>query len=160
MNDAHDNPLTPQGEARRDGMLGELAEIMSRTHRARRVRRRVIGSTGCLGLLLVVGRLAMPLFTHPGEVRPQIVEHLPNREAPAAAKAIAQTRPAITLRVRTDPSIVERYRAAPTGAIVRMDDATLIETLAAIHRPAGLIRFADRVALSAPVTDAELGIGQ
>ena len=141
-------------------MLGELVGIMAQTRRARRVRRRVLATVGCVGLLLVVGRLAMPLFTRPGVVRPQIVEHLPDREAPAAVKAIAQTRPAITLRVRTDPSIVERYRAAPTGVIVRMDDATLIETLAAIHRPAGLIRFADRVALSAPVTDAELGIGQ
>jgi len=160
MNDPNDNRLTPQGEARRDAMLGELVGIMAQTRHARRVRRRVIGTVGCMGLLLVVGRLAMPLFTHSGEVRPQIVEHLPDREAPATVKTIAQTRPAITLRVQTDPSIVDRYRAFPTGATVRMDDATLIETLAAIHRPAGLIRFDDRVALSAPVTDAELGIGQ
>jgi hypothetical protein len=55
---------------------------------------------------------------------------------------------------------MEQYRAKPTGRTTRLDDAMLIETLASIHRPAGLIHFGDQVRLSAPVTDEELNLQQ
>ncbi len=66
----------------------------------------------------------------------------------------------VTITVQTDQSNLGRYRAEPPRSIVRMDDRVLIETLASINRPAGLIRFGDRLRLSAPVTDADLGIRQ
>jgi hypothetical protein len=61
--------------------------------------------------------------------------------------------------VRTDPTIVQRYRAQPAESqVIRLTDQSLLDTLASIHRPAGLIYRDDRVVLSAPVTDEELGL--
>jgi hypothetical protein len=62
--------------------------------------------------------------------------------------------------VHTDPTVLERCRARPTGSVLRIDDRTLLTALVSINRPAGLIRIDGQVRLSAPVTDAELEINQ
>ncbi len=156
MNDDAGNQLTPQGQVRREVMLGELVELMARTRRARKVRRKVGAAVACVGLLLVASRWAIPLWSNRGEVAPRIVEHSSERRAPSMVTRISNTVPTVTLRVHTDSSVVERYRATPVDRVIRMDDSALLATLVSIHRPAGLIRFGDRIALSAPVTDEEL----
>ncbi|MFQ5489511.1 MAG: hypothetical protein ACE5GE_02215, partial [Phycisphaerae bacterium] len=61
-----------------------------------------------------------------------------------------------TMIVGTSTSALDRYRARPGERVVRLDDRTLLATLASIGRPAQLIFDGDRPRLSTPVTDAEL----
>lgn len=183
MTESANEALSRAGEMRREAMLDDLLDVMARTQRARRTRRRTIAATAtiCVSVLAVwvvgpfsgvdsnervspiadngLGRdptttkfapaphaIGTNLAGDPG--------HLQRRVAPPAPV----NRAVVIRTVRTDPSIVERYRATSVDRAVRLDDEALIDTLASIHRPAGLIRFGDRVALSAPVTDAQLGM--
>ena len=157
MNDPRSEPLSPAGLARREAMFDELVEVMTRTHRARRTRRRMLAIGGCTGLLLLLIRLSLPVASTPTKA-PQIADGPPQRSTGNVIDNSPEHRACVTVLVQTDPAVVERYRARPTGRIVRMDDRMLLETLASIHRPAGLIRFGDRIRLSAAVTDAESGL--
>ncbi|UCC29306.1 MAG: hypothetical protein JSU86_14020 [Phycisphaerales bacterium] len=151
--------LSSAGLARCEVMLGELVEVMTRTHRARLVRRRLLATGGGACLVLLLIRLALPGASDPGDPA-RIAESLTGSST-VVQPAEAPPRPAsITVIVETDASVLERCRAEPTQRVVRMDDSMLLETLASIKRPAGLIRYGGQTRLSAPVTDAELGIGQ
>ena len=124
------DPKTPGREA----MLEELLVAMAHLHRRRRRRRRVAGAA--LALLLAVGGVwvAGPLR---GGHEPFAIGHGgDHEEAP-----------------RTDLRDWER-----TGLIRQIDDAELIEILAEIDRPAGLIRTGSSIRLTEPVTDADLGL--
>ncbi len=160
MNDQQCEPLSPAGIARREAMLEELVEVVKGTHRARRRRRQALALGGCTSLLLALIWVGLPGASGPRDV-PSIAGQPPEaRQERAPAPEHPQRHLCVTTIVQTDPSVLERYRVQPTSHIVRMDDQMLLATLASINRPAGLIRFGDRVRLSAPVTDAELGLKQ
>lgn len=151
--------LSSAGLARREVMLGELVGVMKRTHRGRRVRRRLLATGGGVCLVFLLIRLALLGASDPSD--PARIAENPTGSSEVVYPAEAPSRPAsITVIVKTDASILERCRAEPTQRIVRMDDSMLLETLASINRPAGLIRYGGQTRLSTPVTDAELGIGQ
>ena len=130
------------GETRRLAMLADLVGTMRVVHRRRRRRRVALATvltlavaTG-LSILVRSGPFATPTTGTPPLTRP--------------VTAGARLRYEV---VATDPGILDRY--APRSATHRIeiiDDDTLLTELAAIDRPAGLIRYGDRIWLSAPVT--------
>ncbi len=151
-------PLSRGGLTRRDEMLHDLVGVMERTHRARRMRRRVLAAGGSLCVLVLLIALAIPGGTESPDTR-LVVESEASDPVPASVTTVVPQRAVvITSIVTTDPSVLDRYRANPSSFVVRMTDKTLLETLASIHRPAGLIRFGGEIRISAPVTDAELGL--
>ena len=159
MNDRQSEALSPAGLARREAMLDELIDAVKRTHRTRRLRRQLLAAGGCACLLLVLVWLALLGASIPGDVR-QFAEDSPDHPTGAMAENPPERQVCVTEVIQTDPTVLERYRARPTGRIMRMDDHVLLDTLAAIGRPAGLIRFGHRIRLSAPVTDVALGLRQ
>jgi hypothetical protein len=157
MNEDPREPLSPAGQARRAAMLGELLEAMQQTQRQRRARRRVLAAGGCACVLgIVVWAVSVNVL------RPAASERVASNPLDAEQRTtlpLPAARPAcVTTIVQTDPSVLERCRPAPTDRVVWIDDTTLLRTLASVNRPTGLIRIGDRVRLSAPVTDAELGL--
>jgi len=159
MNDVQPEQLSPTGLARREAMLDELIGVVKRTRRARRVRRRMLAVSGCMGLLLMMGWVARSGSPIPGEA-PRIAETASDSPSTIQHTTDPQRRHVVTLIVQTDPAVVERFRARPRDSIVRIDDRMLLDALASIDRPAGLIRFGDRIRLTKPVTDAELRLEQ
>jgi len=175
------NDLSPTGTARRDAMLGELVEVMRQTHRQRRIRRRTAGVI-CCGL--GVGLAGWFAFQSPNawERGSKVVERgvsEPERVVSSGGPASVPSgvkderegetdrRGGVTIvpwesssrrteMVVTDPSIRMRFAVHPTLIVEHVDDDTLVTLLVRIHRPAGLIRIGDRVALTVAVTDDEL----
>ena len=158
MSDEQDEQLSPAGLARRDKMLGDLVGVMERMHRARRLRHRLAASGGSACLLLLLVLLAIP-GSSDGPGAGELVETArPEITVPLGAPITSQGRSVLTELVTTDPSVLDRYRANPRAVVIRMNDRMLLDALASIGRPAGLVRFGDDVHVSAPVTDAELGL--
>ena len=158
MNESPDGQLSQVGRARREEMLGELVEVMERTHRARRVRRRALATGGSALVLAIFMYLVLPRVSQNPPV-PDFVENTPQRvPAPIGVQAEPQRTTVLTKVITSDPSVLERLRADPPQAVIRMNDRMLLDALASIDRPAGLIRLGDDIRLSAPVTDAELGL--
>ncbi len=141
--------LSPDAAARREVMLGELVGTMSRLHRRRRRVRRGVYSLAAMALIVGTFRLSQ----QPGD-HDTVVTSVSRPEVPT--QPVTQRESIAVELVHTDPTIRERYEATPATTIVRIDDGQLLSTLVEIGRPAGLIRFGERVALSAPVTDDEL----
>jgi hypothetical protein len=139
--------LSPQGQARREAMLDHLVGEMALVHRRRRARRAALSSAGAV--LLLVGLIR---FANLDSANNTLTLNPQSPEQNASVQPDAST----IMHVQTDPSIAERFRAAPIPIIVPINDAQLIETLVEIGRPAGLIQVGERIALSAPVTDEEL----
>ena len=160
MNEQQCEPLSPAGIARREAMLEELVEVVKRTRRVRRRRRQVLALGGCVSLLLALIWVGLPGASGPRDA-PPIAQQTPEAQQEVApAPEVPQRHLCVTTVVQTDPSVLERYRVQATSRVVHMNDQMLLATLASINRPAGLIRFGDRVRLSAPVTDVELGLKQ
>ncbi len=159
MSDRNCEPLSSAGVARREAMLDELNKVMERTHRNRRALRRIAATGGSACLMLLLIRLAFPGTSNPTDT-PRIVEDATGAPGVVEPVESAQRRGCVTVIVQTDESILERYRAKPTSRTVLMDDRMLVQTLASIDRPAGVIRFGDTIRLTGPVTDAELGLKQ
>ncbi len=159
MSDSQTQQLSRGGMARREAMLEELVESMARTHRRRRTRRRVLVAAGSACIVLVLLRLAFLSGGPSGDGR-ELANSADDKSAPIVDVPRQTQRGCVATVVMTDPTVLDRCRANPTGAVARIDDTKLLATLASINRPAGLIRFGDRVALSVPVTDAELTVEQ
>ncbi|HUU82431.1 MAG TPA: hypothetical protein VM243_02900 [Phycisphaerae bacterium] len=157
MTDQPPEALSPTGRDRREAMLDELVRTMERTHRNRRTRRRVLGTTAVVCLLLLLVRLALPEASTPGS-EPQITRNDATVSDPIEPPPAPRRPAVVTVLVQTDPSVLDRFRAQPTHRVVRIDDSQLVATLASINRPAGLIRFGDSLRLSTAVTDADLGL--
>ena len=151
--------LSPEGQARRDAMLGELLADMSQVHRRRRRVRAGAFSSIAAALILAAVLQVVSLKSPELPIASNVdnVGATPIIAAPvdAGASAAAQPESGIVW-VSTDPTVLARMTSAPTPIVVYINDAELLETLVHIGRPAGLIRFGDRLALSAPVTDEEL----
>jgi hypothetical protein len=129
-------------------MLGELLEVME-THRQRQRFRR---TAGVLAAALVVTLGAVYFVASAGSTAPSSPAQ---RAAAAPHPAVDATAPSVVTiaRVHTNPSVLERYRAAPRQAIDVVSDAELLLLLHEIERPAGLVRMGDDVFLTAFVAD-------
>ncbi len=159
MNDPPIEPLSPAGQARRQAMLDELVAAMELTHRRRRTRRRLLGGAGCMCLALALVWLLWTGASGPSHER-QFADQPDAPFSDSPTKEVQRHLAYVSHIVHTDPTVLERCRARPTGSVLRIDDRTLLAGLASINRPAGLIRIGGQVRLSAPVTDAELEINQ
>ncbi len=157
MHDPPSEPLSQAGQARREAMLDELVAVVSQTHRARRLRRHVLGSGVVVCLVLLLMRLGLPGAGGLDDGR-LLVNRTPDERRVVTPTEAPRRSGCVTVLVQTDPTVVDRYRARTTGLAVRMDDRMLLNALASINRPTGLIRFGDSLRLTAPVTDAELGL--
>ena len=155
MIEPQSDALSPAGASRRDAMLDGLVAAMRHTRRLRRVRRVVTSTAGGTGLVFLLIALASPSFVGP-KPAPQSGERVVADSGQPPPIVEHPSRGCVTRIVRTNVPR-DRFRAEPTSRVLRMDDRVLMETLTAIHRPTGLIRFGDRVRLTAAVTDAELG---
>jgi hypothetical protein len=113
---------------RRETMLGELLETMRRHHRRRRVRRG-LGAAAVTALVAAGGAWIVRA--------PQPAETV--RLAEAAA-----------------PRVVVVSGSHRTGVVRVIDDDGLVERLAEIDRPAGVIRSEGRIWLTSAVADADL----
>lgn len=130
----YDGALSQAGRVRADAMLTSLTAHMQRTHRNRRARRRA--ATIAAPTLLAVAAVALMRFP----------SRSPRSDTSPAPRVIARaepTGPLITI-VRSNASIVEQ---------VAISDNQLLDTLAAMDRPVGLVRSGDRVWLTRDVTD-------
>jgi len=143
MNEQDRSSLSDAGRVRREAMLGEIVAQMQRLHRRRRVRRTAAASACMVVLLIGLSLLAMPARGPAPDSR-MVVE----KPEPAPGVSIEI--------VRTDPSVLQRFAARPTSRTVLLDDEALLDELAAMDRPAGLIRSGGRVWLTADVVDARL----
>lgn len=137
-----DDHLSPQGQARREAMLGDLTAAMTTLRRRRRALR--------LGVSAATTTLLCFALFRTSQV-PTTDTRVATNPPPASSETVASR----TEHVQTDQGITARLRASPPTLVTRINDAQLLHTLVEIGRPAGLIRFGDRVALSAPVTDEE-----
>ena len=150
--------LSAEGQARRDAMLGELLVDMSQVHRRRR-RVRAGAFSSIAAALILAGVLRVGLFESgklPIAANVDKDGDLPMSAAPISADPAPSRSESGIVWVSTDVTILARMTSAPAPIVVYINDAELLETLVHIGRPAGLIRFGDRLALSAPVTDEEL----
>lgn len=144
MNDTDVGQTESVGVQRREEMLQRLVGVMEATHRYRRARRRAVAAGGVMAAAVLV-------FA----VRPILLREF----APARVTRSDSTRLARYLQViKTDPTTVGRFAARRTGRAQLIDDRTLRQVLLSINRPAEVIIEGDRIRLSAPVTDKDLGI--
>jgi hypothetical protein len=149
--------LSEAGLKRREQMLHELLDDLKTVQRRRRIRRNatltgapliVIGTA--LAIWLMIGGKSALAPPHDSPlVQNDLIEPGTNHVAPPLPK-----NPRVNVEfVQTDSRIVERYRAAGQPKVVMLDDASLLDALAQINRPAGLIRSQGRAWLTADVTD-------
>jgi len=145
--------LSEEGRRRRDAMLSGLQGEVVRSARRRRRRRRLGAGAAALGLL-VAGGVIIATLSPPPATAPPVADN--------GARSGAEARPArpesariIVRRVETDAGIASRLRAAGVVSVPihAVSDAELLETLAELGRPAGLVRTPERVWLTADVTD-------
>jgi hypothetical protein len=201
--------LSREGEHRRAAMLGELLGELESTRRGRAARKRLATAAG-FGLIVTGAVVVAVMQSRPsvptGGAGSASSSGSQAARAPGGDGGSAPTPPEPAKSaefihgvriVRTDPSIVDRWRAAaptgaavmtpgvpvaPSGVVIRtvttvgtsladfapdpaamarvtiraLSDEELIDALAAIGRPAGIIRMGGKVWLSAAVTDEEI----
>lgn len=153
MNDTRvDIELTPVGQRRREAMLEELIRTMRTVHRRRWIRR---GLAFASLPALALGAVAA-LWLARNEVKPSAPLLVHQNDAP---KVASPRRSASTIvRVQSDPSLLERYRAASRHHAIVLDDDSLLAALDALNRPAGIIRTASGAWLTRPVADDATGL--
>lgn len=149
MTPEHDDILlSPEGERRREAILRDVSLRLPRIVARRRARRRAVTGSLAIALVLTVGAATLLLRTPSRPVgAPPIVE-APALVAPLIDYAVVRTGP-------IDPSIYVKENPDAINAMVISDDELLRE-LAAMGRPAGLIRMNGRVRLSRDVVDPPL----
>ncbi len=153
MSDDFRTELSEQGRARRDAMLAELQSRVVRTARVRRVRSGVLAAAA-LGLIA-----SLAVLLTPNRVAPPVSPVADLTEPPTIPGEAAPNSPATILVLRTDPGVLGRYGAPPNSLavrVVRIGDDELLAELAAMGRPAGIIRSQGRTWLTAAVTDKSI----
>lgn len=153
MSHEADKPLSSQGRARREAMLGDLQRRVRRHARARSIRSGVI-ACAALGALA-----SLSVF-----LTPRAAPELAEMKGPPITPDAAPSTPRVQI-VRTDPDVLARVTLPPsTGVLVRLtvhdagapsieriDDDELIHVFAEMGRPTGLVRSEGRVWLTAEV---------
>ncbi len=160
MTDRHVQ-LTPDGRARRDAMRADLARLVDRRRRRRLAGRTMVGVTAIL--LLAVGAVWMipAAQVTPPDVVVDATPATPSRIIRVATDGVvvdrlrASTGGALArLRVTDAPGALDRWRADPgPSRIVYLSDDGLVDMLARLDRPAGIIRSGGEVHLTAAVVD-------
>lgn len=141
--------LTDAGRSRRDAMLSELQDAVVREGRRRRARK----SAGRVaGTMLLLALFCFTLVrTRPGPTNLPIARI----DQPTRAET---PRDQFVSFLETVPGALDRHRIdtkVELGDYI-VDNRELVSTLAAIGRPAGLIRTQGGIRLTAAVTDAEM----
>ncbi|MCH8316762.1 MAG: hypothetical protein IIA64_12395 [Planctomycetes bacterium] len=131
MTDHERSQLTPDGEARREAMLGELVGAMQRVHHGRRIRRRVASASALVAIFAGLAWVIGSQLSVGDPARPQFVER-PQQPVPDAP---------------TNERLIQM-----------LDDDQLVALLAQLDRPAGIVRSEGEIWLTNAVTDAELGL--
>ena len=144
--DSEQQRLSPEGDRRREAILHEVSGRLPGIARRRRAKRRAVA--GALAVLLLAGAA--------------VVWMIPTVQSPTATQQIAEIKPAVeseplidyavVVSAPADPSVYVRTETESINAMVISDDELLRE-LAAIGRPAGLIRMNGQVRLSRDVVD-------
>ncbi len=146
--------LSAEGEARRDAMRQQLAQVVVRRAHRRRVQRRAMVAS----VLLAVGAAGIWVGSQ---------SLLAPRPAPTSIASgptsTVEANDAINRRVQVEiftgnPPLtlasIQTVRVA--SAEVRMSDDELLRALDEIGRPAGLASIGDRTIITSPVTDEDL----
>jgi hypothetical protein len=144
--------LSPEGEQRRETILRDLSAQLPEITSRRRQRKRVAVGACAMALLLSVGSVVVLTMNPPVHIpAPEIVVTPVGPEVTTSQLidfAIVRTSDTI------DPSIYVRSETEAINAMVISDDELLSE-LAAMGRPAGLIRMNGEVRLSRDVVDEQ-----
>jgi len=136
---------------RREVMRRELLAAM-RAHHDRRRRRRRAGAA----LLMTLALGAALWFGLPRPEGPSPLAATDDRR-PTLAGPDANIPPRRSVMhevVATRIGAARRYIASPPSLIELIDDRELLDSLASLNRPAGIIRTGGQVALTRPVADA------
>lgn len=146
--------LTPEGERRREAILHEVSGRLPAIARRRRAKRRA--AVGALAVLLLAGAAVVWMI-------PTMPKSVPT-PTPTSAPQVVLIEPAIEYEPLIDYAVVESSTVDPSvyvrtdtesiNAMVITDDELLRE-LAAIGRPAGLIRMNGQVRLTRDVVDPQ-----
>jgi hypothetical protein len=153
MTPEHDDlPLSPEGEQRKDEILREVSQRLPGIAARRRARRRAVRGSLAVALALTAGVVVVLTRSTPSNPVPTpapIIAESPAPERPLIDFAVIHTSPVdpVMMYVRADTEVI--------NAMVISDDELLRE-LAAMGRPAGLIRMNGQVRLSRDVTDPPL----
>lgn len=131
--------LSPAGHDRREAMLPQLHAEMARIHTARRVRRRLVASTGLIAALAFAVVIAMPGRDHPTPAPVETVATIPSPPAMTPKAAVETTRSFAALKVSTE-QVIDRVH------IERINDSELLRTLSAVGHPVGIIQVAGQAA--------------
>ncbi|MFG0330497.1 MAG: hypothetical protein ACF8PN_11435 [Phycisphaerales bacterium] len=158
--DSHE-PLSETGRRRREAMLGELQVELGRMRAFRRRRRAATHAA----FAVVIAGSAMAAWTTmnrasntptPDRIAlPASPELFPSNHEDATTATSA-----LSVRVKfvtTDRDASSRFavKRAQRPIIQRIDDRELVETLAEINRPAGLVRTANRAWVTADITGVD-----
>lgn len=144
-----EDSLSESGRARRDAMLPDLQTAVVREGRRRQMRRSVARGAGTVLLAALIG-VGVSYYWPASDSR-----HLADRRSTAQPPDHAFKDFSI---VRDKPGVLDRLAIKTNvqlGDYV-VDDHQLVATLAAIGRPAGLVRSPTGIRFTAPVTDAQL----
>ena len=141
--------LSDAGRSRRDAMLPFLQAATVRQGRRRRVRR--LAARGAMTASLSVAVVVALVNSWPTSSPTGVVQN-DSLEGPQ------ERRLELVSILRTDPGVLDRVavRTSTDPAAYIVDDRQLVVMLAAIGRPAGLVRSQGRTWLTDAVTDDEL----
>lgn len=152
--------LSETGRARRDEILRLASATMVSHQRSARRRRQFIAGGTLAAVVMFIGVFAAT--TTPGEgdkmaaaggaAAPAVtIEATVN----ASDRAARSTRAAVSVRlVQTEPAAVARFVMRSPAAVDRLSDEALVQLLASIDRPAGLINMDGQTRLTRNVTDS------
>ena len=136
--------LSAEGVARRDAMRSSLTKAVVRRRRIRTTTRAAMALLVMLALVWTLTPDRLQTLDAPGQTN--LAKGPSVTDQPGSAIAVAV--------VQDDPSILERFRVAPTLSLtVFMDDAQLLEQLAKAGMETGIIRSGDLFMLTSDVSD-------
>jgi hypothetical protein len=137
--------LTARASSRRDALLPRLLDELRARGRRRRRRRATVAAVAAVLPLLAWGLTAARDGT---------------RGAPSVPRVRDDARAVPFDVVETDPTVLARCTiVVPPDPRWALDDAGLQAELAALDRPAGLVRVGDRVLVSRDAVDPFPGDG-
>jgi hypothetical protein len=151
---------------RREELLTDLLSYMDGVHRRRRHTRLAVGWGLAAVPTIFLAFIAVQSFKNsvPNQQQP-IAVHRPNAPElqPGSPRAFSfelvkpQAGAAAHNAVAAqDKTRFERIEKGTPSLVQYVGDEELVRTLAQINRPAGLIRFGDRVWLTQPVADEDM----
>jgi hypothetical protein len=146
--------LSQGGAARREAILADLQSEMSRLHRTRNARRRTVSlAVPALMLLALIWLYRTQQSAPNAPLTTRSQPSTPPVPRPFQAMASGHMPALQIVRVRTDSRAADRLRASVASSATHISDDDLLATLAALDRPAGMVRSDNRVWLTRAVAD-------